>query len=163
MQRNPRVRGSWSRVWGECQHTILWSYIRITSVSIHIATTTDETLNLKPTLLVTMLLGIAEGTLQWKIRDQDDEIRRIRESMQQLALLDTARSETMECYKIGPKCINSGGKRQIQNEIDLREVLWARETEQPPQTLVFTKKKKYKNTKKKIIKTETKTVKKHFL
>ena len=69
--------------------------------------------------------------------------------MQQLALLDTARSETMECYKIGPKCINSGGKRQIQNEIDLREVLWARETEQPPQTLVFTKKKKYKNTKKK--------------
>ena len=28
---------------------------------------------------------------------------------------------------------------QMQNKIDLREVLWARETEQPTQTLVFTK------------------------
>ena len=28
---------------------------------------------------------------------------------------------------------------QIQNKIDLSEVLWARETEQPPQTIVFTK------------------------
>ena len=28
---------------------------------------------------------------------------------------------------------------QIQNKIDQKEVLWARETEQPPQTLVFTK------------------------
>ena len=28
---------------------------------------------------------------------------------------------------------------QIQNKIDLREVLWARETEQTPQTPVFTK------------------------
>ena len=29
--------------------------------------------------------------------------------------------------------------RQIQNKIDLREVLWARETEHPPQNLIFTK------------------------
>ena len=29
--------------------------------------------------------------------------------------------------------------RQIQNKIDLNEVLWARETKQPPQTPVFTK------------------------
>ena len=28
---------------------------------------------------------------------------------------------------------------QVPNKIDLKEVLWARETEQPPQTLVFTK------------------------
>ena len=31
------------------------------------------------------------------------------------------------------------GSWQIQNKIDLSEVLWARETEQPPQTIVFTK------------------------
>ena len=31
------------------------------------------------------------------------------------------------------------GDRQIQSKIDLGEVLWARETEQPLQTLVFTK------------------------
>ena len=30
-------------------------------------------------------------------------------------------------------------RRQLQNKIDLTEVLWARETEQTPQTLVFTK------------------------
>ena len=28
---------------------------------------------------------------------------------------------------------------QIQNKIDLKKVLWARETEQPPQTFIFTK------------------------
>ena len=30
-------------------------------------------------------------------------------------------------------------ERQIQNKVDLREVLWARETEQTPQTFLFTK------------------------
>ena len=28
---------------------------------------------------------------------------------------------------------------QMQNKIDLKKVLWARETEQPPQTFIFTK------------------------
>ena len=49
------------------------------------------------------------------------------ESMQQLVQLETARSE------------HSRGKRQIQNKIDVRKGLWACETKQPPQTLVFTK------------------------
>ena len=47
--------------------------------------------------------------------------------MQQLVQLETARSE------------HSRGERQIQNKIDLRKGLWACETEQPSQTLVFTK------------------------
>ena len=35
--------------------------------------------------------------------------------------------------------MSKGGQVQIKKKIDLRKVLWARKTEQPPQTLVFAK------------------------
>ena len=39
------------------------------------------------------------------------------------------------------QCVSNddGSTRQIQNKINLRDVLWAHETEQPPQNLIFTK------------------------
>ena len=85
---------------------------------IHIATTTEKPLNLRPILLVPMLLRIAGGTLEWKVWDQ--------ESMQQLVQLETTRSEhngcyktqnTMECYKISRKCSNNCGKNNSHKSI----------------------------------------------
>ena len=126
IQRNPRVRGSWSRVWGEWQHAILWYYIRISSVSIHSSHDTKN-LEFKADRASNNVACNSRGHSAMKNAGSGWRNTKDQESMQQLVQLETARSE------------HSRGKRQIQNKIDLRKGLWACETEQPSQTLVFTK------------------------